>query len=167
MNIVLIQPSLNKDSKTSVVLNHAKQSYEERGDSVTLYDLREVEIPQCRAVGLEDYNNSTLLEIQKKLIKADAVVFWMPVYQYSFSWVLKNFIDLFWRDLLYKKACFVTVSWWVRSYMAVWDLIKVLYFECGMQCVAPFVHAWAWDFEDWEVTNPKVFEKIATMVENT
>jgi len=60
---------------------------------VTYIDLRNIKMELCDARSLEQYSDD-LQKVFAKLQEQEAVIFGMPVYQYTMSGVLKNFIDI-------------------------------------------------------------------------
>jgi FAD reductase [NAD(P)H] len=70
---------------------------EEKARAAGLYivyiDLRDIDLEFCDGRDFGDYNE-TIQKAYRDLEPVEAVIFGMPVYQYSMSGVLKNFIDI-------------------------------------------------------------------------
>ncbi len=165
VKIVLIQGSLSKKSKTSIVLEKAAEILEKKGVSYEMLDLRKLNMEFCDGRPLEEYNN----DMQKAyhiLKSADAYIIGMPVYQYSVSGPLKNFLDIVSGAMKRKIAGIVCVSGGTRSYLASQDLMKILSFEVHVVSVQPTVHASKEDFDGQQIVNPKIIEKIEGMVDS-
>ncbi len=133
--------------------------------SYTLIDLREIDMPFCDGRKLEEYKNQALETAFKTLSAADGYIIGMPVYNYSISGPLKNFLDLTDKAMVKKPVGIVCNSGGVRSYLASADLMKCLSFEVESVCIQPTVHTWAGDFEKNVITNERIPQKIEDMIE--
>ena len=89
----------------------------------------------------------------------------MPVYCYSVSGVLKNFLDITCSAMENKYAGIVCNAGGVMSYLASADLMKILSYEVHALTVQPTVYAWGDDFKNGKITNEKVLHKAVHMVE--
>ncbi len=163
--VAVIQSSLRKDSNTSILcktfINNAKKSEID----IEYIDLRDIKQQFCDWRDLSDYNDD-LNSVYKVLEWCDVIVFWMPVYQYTMSGVLKNFIDICGGAVSWKNIWILVNSWWPNCYMASRDLFDALYYEYGTKNIAPTPFTWSMDFKDWEITNTKAIEKVEELVRN-
>ncbi len=163
--IVLIQGSLNPKSKTAIVINAVEDKLQNHNIEFETIDLREINMEFVDGRPIGEYNDS----MQKAITcmrSADAYVIGMPVYQYSVSGPLKNFIDIVTETMNEKPFGIVSNSGGVRSYLAASDLMIMLSFEAWALPIQPIVHTWAGDFEGQEINNKKVGEKIEKMLDN-
>ncbi len=163
-HVVLIQGSLSPASKTAIVLERIKEKLLERKTIVTVLDLRNLDLEFCDGRALADYNQD-MRAAHKLLSQADGYVIGMPVYMYSVSGPLKNFLDIVSEAMKDKFTGLVCMSGGVRSYLAAEDLINILSFEVNVTTVQPIVHAYSGDFQNDEISNPKIFEKIERMID--
>ena len=163
-NIVVIQGSLNPNSRTAIVTQKTAEVLTEKGISFETIDLRELEMEFCDGRELEEYNQD-MQDAYQKMEAADAYIIGMPVYQYSIAGPLKNFLDITMGAMKGEKPVgIICNSGGVRSYLASAELMKALSFEVSALCVQPTVHTWAGDFEDGAIKDPKIVEKIEKMV---
>ena len=88
--VVLISTSLSTTSKSAILI----QSAAEQLKKAEVIDLKQLSIPFCDGRRIEDYSKEIQL-LFKKIEEADSLVFGFPIYCYSISGVLKNFIDIF------------------------------------------------------------------------
>ncbi|MDP3981392.1 MAG: NAD(P)H-dependent oxidoreductase [Chlamydiota bacterium] len=166
MHIVLIQSSLNPHSKTSIVLKAAEEKLKEKQISYTLLDLRDIELEFCDGKEMEEYNQQ-LQNSYQEILDADAVIIGMPVYCYSLSGVLKNFIDITSEAFEAKKIGIIENSSGIRSYMSASHLSHILFFESDAMTISPIIHTSKEDFdENLNLKNKRVFEKLEEMIEN-
>jgi NAD(P)H-dependent FMN reductase len=138
--IILISSSLSPDSLSRGLIKEQSRSLQSHGFQAEVVDLKEVVLPFCDGRALEDYPEE-VQAIFSRIEKADGLVFGMPVYCYSLSGVLKNFIDLFAKSM-WKKPFGICVSAGTKlSYLASGDLIKILSFESSAIFLSPTVLA--------------------------
>ncbi len=165
-DIVLIQGSLNPDSKTSILINETAQQLKTRGADSQVLDLRDLEMQFCDGRTLKEYN-SDMQSAYSLMESAKAYVFGMPVYCYSVSGVLKNFIDITSgaMESRPKYAGILCNMGGASSFMACADLEKILSFESHVMTVQPIPFAVYSDFDSGQLTSGKVRSKIQAMVD--
>ena len=107
--IVVIQPSLRLESYTDYVCNYFIQKCLERNDiELKLIDLRERKLEFCDGRDISEYNKD--LQDDYEFVKhADIVILGFPLYHFSISGVLKNYLDIM-RDALQDKQINFLVS---------------------------------------------------------
>ncbi len=165
--IYLIQGSLNKKSKTAIVLKEISKQLKKLKISCEIIDLRKVKNMEfCDGRPLKKYSDS-MIEIYQKLKQGQGFIFGMPVYCYSISGVLKNFIDITSSAYDNKFAGIVCNAGGKQSYMSSADLEKVLAFECHVTTIQPIVYT---NYEDFDEKNRLISEKanskINEMIQN-
>jgi NAD(P)H-dependent FMN reductase len=162
--IVIVQGSLNPESKTAVVVEETEKVLHSRNIEFETLDLRSLELQFCDGRKLADYN-ADMRQAYRTLESADAIIFAMPVYCWSMSGVLKNLIDITAGALENKVAGILCNAGGNRSFMSSADLINVLYYESGVTTVHPVVYTSYEDFQDGKLTAQKPLAKIPTMVD--
>jgi NAD(P)H-dependent FMN reductase len=162
---VIIQGSLNKNSKTAIVLNEIDNLLnEERKIHTELIDLRDIELEWCDGRPSSQYNDD-LQRCRKIINEADGIIIGMPVYCYSVSGPLKNFLDIVIGSMDSKVAGVVCQSGGIRSFLASADLMKILSFEADVISVQPVVHTSVADFNEGKLVNQGTFEVINQMID--
>ena len=162
--IILIQGSLNPNSKTSVILDETVSVLKEKSINHEVIDLRKLKLEFCDGRKLEGYNQD--LQNTYKLIEvADAYIIGTPVYCYSVPGPLKNFLDITCSAMENKFAGIICNAGGVMSYLASAELMKILSYEVHVLTVQPVVYSWGGDFEGNKIINPKVKSKINDMVQ--
>ena len=166
VTIIVIQASLSKDSKTSIVTKEAVKKLEKKGVEVEVIDLREVSIPFCDGRKLEKYSKE-VQEIYSKIEMANGYILSYPVYNYSFSGSLKNFIDIFSYAMDSKVTGIINNSASVRSWNhGAGELMKILAMHNNITTIQPIVHSSREDFDEKGLLeNSRVLEKIDDMIE--
>jgi FAD reductase [NAD(P)H] len=157
--LTIIQSSLRKWWNTEIVCKVFAEKCTEIGIDVSYIDLKDIKMDLCDARPFEQYSDD-IQNTYKMMQKSEVVVFGMPVYQYSMSWVLKNFIDICWESVSGKPIWIIVNSWWPNCYMASQDLFNVLQFEYATTNIMPTPFTWSADFKDWKVSNEKVLDKL-------
>ena len=163
--VVLIQGSLNKESRTAILVDHAVKEIKRAGLEVTVLDLRNIQMEFCDGRSLKEYH----LEVQQAyqaMEEADAFVIGMPVYCYSVSGPLKNFIDITSGAMEKKIAGILCNAGGNRSYMASADLSNILAYESHVTTVQPIVFSSYEDYGEQTLTGDKVKSKIQEMVDH-
>ena len=163
--ITIVQSSLRDNSNTSIVCKLFEEKAKNAWLEVSYIDLRNIELEFCNGKDLWEYT-SDLQKSYKTMENSHAIIFWMPVYQYSMSWVLKNFIDICGGALKWKQIGAIVNAGWPNCYMASRDLLDALYYEYATTNIAPTPYTWSMDFKDSKIVNPKVWEKLDELVQN-
>ena len=92
--IVLISSSLSKNSRSAKLIQFTANRLKEFGNEIQIIDLREREIPFCDGRKLADYSTG-IQDLYDDIKSTDSIIFGFPIYCYSISGVLKNFLDIF------------------------------------------------------------------------
>ena len=161
--VVLIQGSLNKESRTAVLIQHTEEELKRAGLETTLLDLRNIQMEFCDGRSLKEYHPD-MQQAYQTMEKAEAFVIGMPVYCYSVSGALKNFIDITSGAMEKKIAGILCNAGGNRSYMASADLSKILAYESHVTTVQPIVYSSYEDYDEQTLTGDKVQFKIREMV---
>jgi len=162
--IVIVQGSLNPESKTALLVEETEKVLKTRNVEFETLDLRSLKLQFCDGRSLKDYNED-MQKAYRVLESADAFIFGMPVYCWSMSGVVKNLIDITAGALENKVAGILANAGGNRSFMSSGDLINVLYYESGVMTVHPIVYTSYEDFQDGKLVALKPLAKIPTMVD--
>ena len=162
--ILIIQGSLNPQSKTAIVTEEAEKTLDgfDGIESQTL-DLRFFNMQFCDGRKLQEYNSDTQ-KAYKMVYKADGLIIGMPVYCYSVSGPLKNFIDITSSAMEGKAAGIICTAGSSMSYLASADLAKILAYESHVLSIQPVVCSSYEDFNDSRLESQKVREKLNNMI---
>ena len=161
--VVLIQGSLNKESRTATLIQHTAEEMKRSGLQVKILDLRNIQMEFCDGRSLKEYHPE-VQQAHQVIKEAEAFVFGMPVYCYSVSGPLKNFIDITSGAMEKKIAGIVCAAGGNRSYMASADLSSILAYESHVTTVQPIVYSSSEDYDDQTLTSDKVNSKIRALV---
>ncbi len=162
--VVLIQSSLNPDSNTAKMIQAASELLNARKISNEIIDLRDLELQFCDARSLSEYNDD-MQKAYSTLDQAQAMLFGMPVYCYSLSGALKNFIDITAGAMEKKVAGILCTAGGRASYMASADLEKILAFECHTTTIQPNVYTTYDDYTDGKLTDKKALAKLTELID--
>ncbi len=163
--VVLIQGSLNKESRTAVLIDHAAAEIKRAGLEVGHLDLRNIQMEFCDGRSLKEYHPE-MQQAYQTMEAADAFVIGMPVYCYSVSGPLKNFIDITSGAMEKKIAGILCNAGGKQSYMASADLSNILAYESHVTTVQPIVYSSYEDYDDQTLTAVKVKSKIRELVDH-
>lgn len=159
---VLISTSLSQNSRSALLIQEAAEQLGKKGQKAVVIDLRAVSIPFCDGRKIEDYS-AEVQSIFKKIEEADSFVFGFPIYCYSISGVLKNFIDIFSHAMKGKRFGVCAAAGSKLSYLAISDLHKIMHFQSNARAVHPAVVAEYVDFEE-DKANTEIQDRIQRML---
>jgi NAD(P)H-dependent FMN reductase len=162
-HVVLIQGSLNKESRTAVLVKHTKEELQRAGLKVSVVDLRNIQMEFCDGRPLKEYHPE-VQEAYQAIKQADGFIIGMPVYCFSVSGPLKNFIDITSGAMEKKVAGILCNAGGNRSYMASGDLSNILAYESHVTTVQPIVYSRHEDYDNQRLISNKVKSKIQEMV---
>ena len=127
-------------------------------------DLRSFNMQFCDGRKLQEYN-SDIQKAYEMVDTADALIIGMPVYCYSVSGPLKNFIDITSSAMEGKAAGIICTTGSSMSSLASADLAKILAYESHVLSIQPVVCSSYEDFNNGKLESPKVYEKLNRMIE--
>ena len=127
-------------------------------DNVEFFDLQENPLPMCD--GDECYDLPEVLDFREKVKNADGIIMAIPVYNFNVSSGAKNIVELGGRMLYDKTFGFICAAGAKSSYMSVMSLANSLMIDFRCYIIPKFVYATKHDFEDSEITNSDIKERI-------
>jgi len=162
--ILIIQTSLNKNSKTALSYEKTLEITKNKNIKAEILDLRNFNFQMCNWEKIEEYN-SNMNKIMKILKSYDFYILWYPVYNYSFSWVCKNFIDIFSSTMKWKKCWLIHNNDSIRSFSDWYsEIAKTLWLHDNVENLLPLVHTENSDFKNNKLTWEKALEKIENLL---
>ncbi len=153
--ITVIQSSLRKDSHTAVVTRAFAEKCDALGMYVHYIDLKDVKMDLCDARPLEQYSED-IQRVYEIMDCSEVIIFGMPVYQYTMSGVLKNFIDICGKSLEGKPIGVIVNAGGPNCYMASQGLFNALQFEYSTTAIMPTPYSWSADFKEGKLVNEKL-----------
>ena len=108
-DIVLIQTSMNPESKSAKVVEKMAQYLDQKGISYEIIDIREYEIEMCDGRKINQYSQD-VQNVYNELENAQAYVIAYPVYNNSYSGATKNLLDIMSKAMENKICGLVSVS---------------------------------------------------------
>lgn len=126
LRILGVVGSLNENSVTRIVINHARGLLEEKGCECDVFD------PVKEHLDLfnpdKAYQSAIYGGLQKRVESADVLILGTPDYHGSISSVLKNFLDHFWQEFAGKL--FVSIVSSPEKGLTVTDQIRTVARQC-------------------------------------
>ena len=163
--VLIIQASLNPQSKTAIVVGEAEKILNSLDEvDCQILDLRYFDMQFCDGRKSTDYNSDTQKAFEM-INDADGFIVGMPVYCYSVSGPLKNLIDITSSAMEKKVAGILCTTGSPMSFLASSDLAKILAYESHVFSVQPVVCSSYEDFKDGKLKSRKVKEKLKSMIE--
>ena len=137
-NLILISSSLSENSLSAKLVNYVESRIDNKKIQTKIIDLREFNIPFCDGRNIENYNLS-IRNLYNEIKNCDFLIFGFPVYCYSISGVMKNFLDIFSLAMKDKYFAVCASAGSKMSYLAISDLYKILKFQSNATGVMPNV----------------------------
>jgi FMN reductase len=155
---LVISTSGNPDSNSRRMGRIAFEYLQREKVDCDWIDLRDLELPLCDAD--KCYANAGARKLNHAIETADGILVAAPVYNYDVSAAAKNMIELTgkaWED---KVAGFLCAAGGSSSYMAVMAYANSLMLDFRTVIIPRFVYATSHAFDEEQVTDRKVIERI-------
>lgn len=173
VKIVLIQSSLRPDARTAVVIAETAKVLHHLGVDYQIVDLRDYNLPFCDGRSLTSYFEEypDVRYLHELMETADGYIFGYPVYLYTISGVLKNFLDILGKSTSGKYFGIIANAGGKNNYMSSNDLINFMLYDFNATAVMPQVYSYKSHFRQlpdssWELIDPKPIQKISQMVDS-
>ena len=127
-------------------------------NEVEFFDLQKNPLPMCD--GDKCYDLPEVIEFRKKVEGAKGIIMAIPIYNYNVSSGAKNIIELGGRMLYDKVFGFICAAGGKSSYMSVMSFASSLMIDYRCFIIPKFVYALKSDFNEKEITNPDIKERI-------
>ena len=127
-------------------------------DKVEFFDLQKNPLPMCD--GDKCYDLTEVIDFRKKVENAKGIIMAIPIYNYNVSSGAKNIIELGGRMLYDKVFGFICAAGGKSSYMSVMSFASSLMIDYRCFIIPKFVYALKSDFNENEITNPDIKERI-------
>jgi NAD(P)H-dependent FMN reductase len=163
--ILIVSSSLNSDSNSRLLAEHAERVIAELGQEVALLDLREFPLPLCD--GGACYGHPNVSYVGQQLRAADAVIIATAIYNYDANAAAKNLIELTGDAWENKVVGFLCAAGGMSSYMSIMSLANSLMLDFRSVIVPRFVYATDGSFTEGAITDVKVKERVADLALET
>lgn len=127
-------------------------------NEVEFFDLQKNPLPMCD--GDKCYDLPEVIDFRKKIENAKGIIMAIPIYNYNVSSGAKNIIELGGRMLYDKVFGFICAAGGKSSYMSVMSFASSLMIDYRCFIIPKFVYALKSDFNENEITNPDIKERI-------
>ena len=154
MSYLIISTSLREGSRSRIMANALSKNLNE----VEFFDLQKNPLPMCD--GDKCYDLPEVIEFRKKVEGAKGIIMAIPIYNYNVSSGAKNIIELGGRMLYDKVFGFICAAGGKSSYMSVMSFASSLMIDYRCFIIPKFVYALKSDFNENEITNPDIKERI-------
>gem|GEM_PF-731699 len=163
--VIVVQASLSTYSHTEIVANAMLQMLLASGIQAHWLNLKTLDLPFCDGRKLAEYPPQ-VRQIYHQLEAADAYVLAYPIYNYSFSGVLKNFLDLFSHAMDSKAVGLISNGYSTRAWnQGSGELMKSLALHNQIQTLMPCVSTAQRDFTHGKLTNAAVLDDLRQLAE--
>ncbi len=161
--VIVVQSSLSTKSHTAIVAETMLQMLLASGIQTHWLNLKTLDLPFCDGRKLAEYPLQ-VRQTYHQLEAADAYVLAYPIYNYSFSGVLKNFLDLFSHAMDSKAVGLVSNGYSTRAWnQGSGELMKSLALHNQIQTLMPCVGTAQRDFTHGQLTNATVLGDLGQL----
>jgi FMN reductase len=143
--MLLVSCSLNAQSRSRRLADHANQVMVAAGVTVDYIDLRDLALPLCN--GFESAAHPAVQPLRERVVRADGAILAVPIYNFDVNAACKNFIELTGRAWSDKVVGFMCAAGGRNSYMSVMALASSLMLDFRCVIVPRFVYASKADFD--------------------
>jgi len=154
MSYLVISTSLREGSRSKIM---AKALSDNLSD-VEFFDLQKNHLPMCD--GDKCYDLPEVIDFRSKVENAKGIIMAIPIYNYNVSSGAKNIIELGGKMLYDKVFGFICAAGGKSSYMSVMSFANSLMIDYRCFIIPKFVYALKSDFNENEITNPDIKERI-------
>ena len=163
-HVTILATSLDPASRSQLLAREAARQLSDRGVSVELIDLRELDLPEAGRPG--SWDHPTCVHLRGAVARSSHVVLAVPVYNYSVNATAKGAVELIGGNALAgKTVAFLCAAGGARSYMAVLGLANALMLDFRCWIVPRIVYAVSGDFDERGIRNPELAERIGTLMQ--
>ena len=154
MTFLIISTSLRSGSRSKIIAKYLQENI----NDVELFDLLDNPLPMCD--GDECYDLPEVIAFREKVERAEGIIMAIPVYNFNVSSGAKNIVELGGSKLYDKTFGFMCAAGGRNSYMSVMSLANSLMIDFRCYIVPKFVYATKHDFQDGEITNSEIKDRI-------
>jgi FMN reductase len=161
LQVLGVVGSLNQNSVTRAVVQHAANALAEKGCGVDLFDPLKEHLPLFNPDS--SYNASGYEALKRRVDAADVLLLGTPDYHGSVSSTLKNFLDHFWQEFAGKL--FATIVSSHEKGLTVTDQLRTVARQCyawSLPYGVSFVDRE--DIKDGVVTSESVKKRLEMMI---
>ena len=154
MSYLVISTSLREGSRSKIMAKALSKNLNE----VEFFDLQKNPLPMCD--GDKCYDLPEVIDFRKKIENEKGIIMAIPIYNYNVSSGAKNIIELGGRMLYDKVFGFICAAGGKSSYMSIMSFASSLMIDYRCFIIPKFVYALKSDFNENEITNPDIKERI-------
>jgi NAD(P)H-dependent FMN reductase len=164
MKVLVVSCSLNPDSNSFVLAQHAMVELRAAGAEVDFVDLREHTLPMCDG---QTCTNPSIDLLSTRIEAADAILLAVPIYNFDANAAAKNLIEHTGSAWEGKVVAFLAAAGGHSSYMSIMPLANSLMLDFRCLIVPRFVYATGGDFADGRVTSAKIAGRVTQLATET
>jgi len=158
---LVVSTSGNPDSNSRRMARLALAHLQKAGADCEWLDISELGLPLCDAD--KCYTQPSAQKVSKAVAAADGILIATPVYNYDVSAAAKNLVELTGSAWENKVVGFLCAAGGMNSYMSVMAFANSLMLDFRTVIIPRFVYATGRAFEDEELKDDKVGERIGEL----
>lgn len=160
MNTLIISSSLSSSSRSLILCNEVQRLLEEKGENCELINAKEMEL-----LPYHKGSSPSMKRLSNKVERADNIIFGMGIHCYSINDSLKIILDACFSGAEGKFFGILCAAGGEKSYLSTMHLTQICMNEWHMIQFPRIVYATRKDFEDDEITNEEIKNRIQLFAE--
>ena len=164
MKTLVISCSLNPDSSSFILAQHAAVALRSLGADTDLIDLRKDTLPICDG---QTCTNASVDDLTRQIEAADTILMAVPIYNFDANAAAKNLIEHTGSAWEGKIVGFLAAAGGHSSYMSIMPLANSLMLDFRCLIVPRFVYAVGADFADGKVASVKIASRVTQLAAET
>ncbi len=161
MKALIVSCSLNPDSRSAALAQHAAAAMTALGAQTQALDLRELTLPLCDAGPAYAAPDAVL--VRQAIEEAQAILLAVPIYNFDVSAATKNLVELTGKAWSGKVVGFMCAAGGRGSYMSVMSLANSLMLDFRCIIVPRFVYTVGEDYHGDGSSKPQTDERVTEL----
>ena len=163
MSYLIVACSLNPESRSLVLAQHAEEALRQAGVTVDFMTLKNNPLPLCD--GDSVYSRPEVISAAERVQKAEGILLSVPIYNYDANAAAKNLIELTGKSWENKAVGFLCAAGGQGSYMSIMSLANSLMLDFRCIVLPRFVYVTGESFEGDNLANPEIEQRIQKLAD--
>ena len=163
MSYLIVACSLNPESRSLVLAQHAEEALRQAGVTVDFMALKNNPLPLCD--GDSVYSRPEVISAAERVQKAEGILLSVPIYNYDANAAAKNLIELTGKSWEDKVVGFLCAAGGQGSYMSIMSLANSLMLDFRCIVLPRFVYVTGESFEADNLANSEIKQRIKKLAD--
>ena len=161
---LIISTSLNPNSRSGILAQHALTDFKDKSMAAEIIDLRDYDLPFCD--GDTCNKDAVVKELKEKITNSKSIILASPIYNYDVNAVAKNLLELTGSAWTEKVVGFMCSAGGKGSYMSVMPFANSLMLDFRCHIIPRYVYVTGDAFDGLLIANEEVISRIEELVDS-